>query len=803
MNAILTDWRVAVRSGHKVGKALGTQTIVPTPDGWKTMGDLAVGDVVFAEDGRPCNVTGVSEVQYDRECFEVEFDDGTVIVADAEHLWTTWDSQVRRARDRGTLGKRCAPKPVTTKHISQTLMSKSRGRNHAIPTAEPCVTREAFLPIDPYVLGVWLGNGHKSGSVFCTPDEDVVRNVEAAGYMVTRHGAEARPAEPGEYSGGSAAYGLRHRLSNVPFIAELRGLNLYGNKHIPPVYLRGSIEQRRALLSGLMDTDGFCNTNGSVEFTNTNRNIADGVYELACSLGFKVFFAEGRAMLNGEDYGPKWRVYWTPHEPVFRTERKLARQHTGKTKAQWVKQRMVVDVRPTASVPVRCIAVDSPSHLFLVSKAFIPTHNSVTAVCAALWFGSVYPRARVILTAPTHRQIRSILWRELKHLYHNSEIALGGNIAELPEIGLQWEDGREIVGFYTNEPEKMAGISGPHVLFIVDEASGIPVEIYEAIEGNRAGGARLVMFSNPTQTSGYFYDAFNEKREFWKCIHVSSEEAAEQGIKGVGLATQEYIDEKKKEWGEDNPLYHVRIKGVFPAQAENAIIGLALVEEAVARWTDLDESNAPLSLGVDVARFGDDDSAIAPRRGKKVFQLQTCHGQDTQQIAGFVMSLVRKLRHGPHERVLVNVDVIGVGAGVADALREFHKKREIVLYEVNVSEVARNEEEYPNLRSELWFKMEKFLKDGGAIPDDAKLIRELVAPVYTFDRKGRRQVEPKDDLKKRLGRSPDRADAACLSLFGDGAERFRASGIDGRNDISPGRRNDEDDPDTDVTSVYS
>jgi hypothetical protein len=432
------------------------------------------------------------------------------------------------------------------------------------------------------------------------------------------------------------------------------------------------------------------------------------------------------------------------------------------------------------------------------------TGKSMSAVCGALWFASVHPRARVIMTAPTHRQIRSILWREMKHLYYNAKKPLGGHLAELPEIGLQWDDGREIVGFYTNEPEKMAGISGQHILFVVDEASGIPTELYEAIEGNRAGGARLIMFSNPTQVSGYFYDAFNDKREFWKLIHVSSEQAAVEGVPGVGLATQQYIDEKREEWGEESPLYQVRVKGNFPSQAENAVIGLTIAEEAVARYLDVDDSNEILSMGVDVARFGDDESVVVARRGRKVLSITAVHGHNTVEVAGLVLNMVRRLRHGPHERVLVNVDTIGVGAGVADTLRVAHKAREIALHEVNVSEVASNQEEYPNLRSELWFKLDKFLRSGGAIPDDAKLVQEIIAPTYKFDGKGRRCVETKDDLKSRIRRSPDRADALCLSLFGDGAERFRASGIEGRNDAGANKfRDDQDDPDTDVNSVYS
>jgi hypothetical protein len=386
----------------------------------------------------------------------------------------------------------------------------------------------------------------------------------------------------------------------------------------------------------------------------------------------------------------------------------------------------------------------------------------------------------VICTAPTHRQIRSILWREIRALYHGAKIPLGGELHELPEIGLQYEDGREIVGFYTTEPEKMAGISGPNVLFIVDEASGIPVEIYEAIEGNRAGGAGLVLFSNPTQTSGEFFDAFHTKRSYWTCIHVSSVEAAETGI--PGLATKAFIDEKRREWGEASPLYQVRIEGNFPSQAENSVIPLVDVEAALARH-DSTHDEATLTLGVDVARFGDDASIIFPVRGKKAFAPIKLQGKDNVQVAGAVMDVARRLRFGSNERVRVNVDVIGVGAGVADQLRDRHQAKEIVLAEVNVAEKASSERfqrEYANLRSELWFNVAAWLRSGGAIPRDGELEGELVAPLYTFDLKGRRKVEAKDDLKKRLGRSPDKADALALAVHSRPVASFSASVIRSR-----------------------
>ena len=387
--------------------------------------------------------------------------------------------------------------------------------------------------------------------------------------------------------------------------------------------------------------------------------------------------------------------------------------------------------------------------------------KSTTAAALALWFWLMHPGARVVLTAPTFRQVKSILWREIRRLYGGARWPLGGVLHADPDAGLQCQDGREIVGFSTTEPERMAGISGANVLFIVDEASGVPEEIFEAIEGNRAGGARLVMFSNPTRTSGTFFDAFNAKREFWTTMHISSTETPNaQGVGNIpGLATKAWIDEKIREWGESSPLYAVRIQGDFPSQSENAIIGLAVVQSALDRWEDA-PAVGELVLGVDVARFGDDESVIQPVRGHKAYRPTAVHGLDTVAVAGKVLEVARTMRTRG-EPVTVNVDVIGVGAGVADNLRQHDW---LSVNDVNVAVAAKNENDFVNLRAELWFGMRDWLKVGG-ISEDSKLESELVAPTYSFDNRGRYKVESKDELKKRLARSPDRADALALALY--------------------------------------
>lgn len=407
--------------------------------------------------------------------------------------------------------------------------------------------------------------------------------------------------------------------------------------------------------------------------------------------------------------------------------------------------------------------------------------KSTSAALLALWYASVYAGARVILTSASARQVKEILWREVKRLYQKANPSLDGVCHEEPSSGLRLPNGSEVLGFSTDKPERMAGISGEHLLFIVDEASGVEEAIFEAIEGNRAGGARLVLFSNPTRTSGTFYEAFTSKQEFWHRIHVSSEETPNctgEGSSIPGLATKEWVNEKRDEWGEDSPLYQVRVKGNFPSAGASQVMPLHLVEAAQARWTETPDSG-PLEAGLDPARFGDDDAVLSLRRGLKAYPLVVWQRQNSIQLASLVLlELERQKRNDP--RVVLRVDTIGVGSGVFDQLRALAPPWLTVLA-VQVSERA-TAKEYHRLRDQVWYACKEWLEGGGALPPDPKLEAELVAPSFTFDAQGKIQVSSKDEIKDKLRRSPDRADALCLSVaqVGVNAEESLRSLVDAR-----------------------
>ena len=393
------------------------------------------------------------------------------------------------------------------------------------------------------------------------------------------------------------------------------------------------------------------------------------------------------------------------------------------------------------------------------------TGKSNSLAILALWWCVTRPRSRVLLTAPSSHQIKNILWPEIRQLHTNARYRLGGELFIDPSKGLVWGDKWGIFAVTTDKPERIQGISGSRQLIIIDEASGYPEPLFGALQGNLAGGGKMVMTSNPTQTSGTFYDAFGKNREHWARVSISSLETPNFNpdlTRVPGLANPEWLAFSALEWGgEDSPLYQTRALGNFPSQASNAVVGSALVDAAVARWATMPDEG-PLTLGLDVARFGDDDSAIAPRRGNKVYPLLIERGKSTDQIAGWALQHATALRQGD-ETVTINVDSIGVGGGVEDALKAY-KLKWLIVNGINASERANDSEKFANRRAEMAFGVADFLRQGGAIPQDGKLEGELVAPTYDFDPQGRMRVESKDAIKKRIKRSPDRADAVALAV---------------------------------------
>lgn len=370
------------------GKALALDTPLPTPGGWTTMGAVQAGDVLLDEQGAPCRVVRATGVMLGNPCYRVRFNDGEEIVADADHLWVTLtecerqagyrrtdDFRSRRREGRASRSKGKRPDVAkwnsartyetmappagevrTTKEIAETLTVRRR-LNHSVAVAGALRLPEQDLPINPYLLGVWLGDGTTREGVLCIHEQEIADHVAATGAELV-----SWLSDP-----------FMYRVQGLTM--ALRRLGVLENKHIPATYLRASYEQRLALLQGLMDTDGCVVGNGQCEYTTISKPLANDVQELLASLGVKVTIQTGRAMLHGKDCGPKYRLKFVAGFAAFKLERKAARQKTGGFRPT-TQRRYIVAVEPVPSVPVRCIAVDSPSHCYLAGRAMVPTHNT-------------------------------------------------------------------------------------------------------------------------------------------------------------------------------------------------------------------------------------------------------------------------------------------------------------------------------------------------------------------------------------------------------------------------------------------
>ena len=531
-NGLHAGQMVVIAARPAVGKALALDTPLPTPAGWTTMGEVQVGEYLIGADGKPVKVAAATEVMYGRPCYEVEFSDGTVIVADAEHQWRTttragrrqgsegraawyWSEESRkRLRDAclAVLGEPDRPVTVaevlttaggefrsavhtagrsvglataripqtykrngkpytwaapayasrhallsavmqhaerragnwaraeqaeifTTREMAATLRTGGDGRlNHAVAVAAPAEFPDAELPIQPYTLGAWLGDGNSAQASITSADPEIIAEIESEGYVAVRQswsplvytlklpaaeraartcavcGKDFFPKQPhvrtcGRSCGGQM-HSLRYRddasitgllgcrscgksitggtwcrecyLQKGSLKALLRETGVLGNKHIPATYLRASEKQRRALLAGLLDTDGYVSKAGRVQFAVTSERLARDAYELILSLGYQAAMTTKAVAGHTQASSTCYTITFTPGDPVCRLPRKLGRQRTAAHPT--TRSRYITDVRACGSVPVRCVEVENADHMYLAGPTWIPTHNSALAL---------------------------------------------------------------------------------------------------------------------------------------------------------------------------------------------------------------------------------------------------------------------------------------------------------------------------------------------------------------------------------------------------------------------------------------
>ena len=373
-NGLHPGQMIVLAARPAMGKALALDTPLPTPAGWTTMGEVAVGDELLAADGTPTKVLDSTGVMTGRPCYRMTFDDGTTVVADAQHLWLT-DSRASRRPGRTQAAVR------TTEEIASTLRCPTADSrlNYSVRNAAPLALPEADLLVPPYVLGAWLGDGATHGARISTADDEMVMRLEGDGLDFSDAGS-------------------------VSFGACLRSIGVFGSKHIPTDYLRASEGQRRALLAGLLDTDGSVSRTGGVQFAITHERLVDDFCELLSSLGYRYGRFPKRVKGRTEASSICWTVTFTTSDQVFGLTRKqIAHKERSPRPHPRVGHRFITSVEPVESIPVRCIQVDHPTHLFLATRRMIPTHNSTAALDIARSASIKHGHASVIFSLEMSR----------------------------------------------------------------------------------------------------------------------------------------------------------------------------------------------------------------------------------------------------------------------------------------------------------------------------------------------------------------------------------------------------------------
>lgn len=393
---------------------------------------------------------------------------------------------------------------------------------------------------------------------------------------------------------------------------------------------------------------------------------------------------------------------------------------------------------------------------------------------AILWFLTCRPYARVVATAPTMQQLYDVLWAEIAKWLNKSAIKDLLKWTKTKVYMLGDEERWFATARTAVKPENMQGFHEDHMLFVVDEASGVPDPIMEAILGTLTGkDNKLLMCGNPTKIEGVFYDSHTSDRDNYKCHKVDSRKSQRTSQINIQRLVQKY--------GADSDVVRVRVYGDFPKRSLDALIALETVELAMDNTIPDSEvlSAKRLFIGCDVARFGDDSTVITPRLDMRVFDQMKYVKSDTMETVGNIIATYRKyLTIYPNiQDCYIMVDDTGVGGGVTDRLREIVRDERLPIKVIAVNNGSAAEDGfYFNLGSQLWGHLKDLLEEnmsvalrGGEVilqlPKSEELTKQLISRKYKMSSKGKIQLERKEDMKTRGVGSPDCADSLTLCLY--------------------------------------
>jgi hypothetical protein len=390
--------------------------------------------------------------------------------------------------------------------------------------------------------------------------------------------------------------------------------------------------------------------------------------------------------------------------------------------------------------------------------------KSMVAARLACWWIATHAlgEAFVVTTAPTFKQVQAVLWREMRHAHNLGKLAGVMNETEWKISGRLVAFGRKPADY---DPDAFQGIHARYVLVILDEAGGVPELLWNAAETLMANeGSRILAIGNPDDPISHFAEV-SKPGSGWHTIRVDGFDSpnftGEEVPAGVGelLLSPTWVEERRRSWGEDSPPFISKVRGEFPADSDDVLIPLSWIRNAQDRYEAFlaEDADEPVLLGVDIARYGSDETVIVARRGRAARIVARYRKQDTMATTGRIVRAIEDL--GARQAF---VDEVGIGAGVVDRLKEQQKR----VKGLNAGRGARASKKYANARAEWCWRLRDAFEQGEIAldPEADELAGQLAGIRYTFDSQGRFLIESKEDMRARGVASPDMADALMLAF---------------------------------------
>ena len=407
--------------------------------------------------------------------------------------------------------------------------------------------------------------------------------------------------------------------------------------------------------------------------------------------------------------------------------------------------------------PQQAIVMNSVAQNRLTSvRAGHGVGKSALTANIVIWFLTTRPFPKIPCTAPKESQLFDILWAEISKWLRDSPL---DGIIQLTQTRLYMDGYKEewfAVPRTSNQPENLAGFHADDMLYVVDEASGVPDENFEVIMGALSGeDNKMLCIGNPTKTSGFFFDSHNKDRSLFSALHIDAEKSQR--------VSKQTIDFFKKKYGPDSNAYKIRVKGDFPDGEDDAFISLH--DALLTVGADYENTSSEIEIGVDVARFGDDETVIATRIGMEVQPLEIYNRKDTMETTGYVLKAAKELIKRFSKGITVKIDDTGLGGGVTDRLKEVIKEESLNIKVLPINFASKGNDEYDGIVSQMYGHFKDECLKQCILPDDEVLIAQLSTRRYQITSSGKIKLESKKEMKRRGLDSPDRAEAIVMAFW--------------------------------------